>query len=185
MRPLLFSRSCLWFLPPSTVEKSRSQRAEESRSGRPRADRDRCARAAGRKVAEGSLTSRLLSLSTARSREQSENVYENKGQVQKSLVAQTAGSAVCGFSMIAVAGRGSQTRRSALHQNRGNKARMSMKTKDEVKKLRSRGVEELRGRRQEPTQSPSHGLRNAGWLLNSSTARLLNYNIEGTKRECL
>jgi hypothetical protein len=27
--PLLFSRSCLWFLPPSTVEKSRSQRVEE------------------------------------------------------------------------------------------------------------------------------------------------------------
>jgi hypothetical protein len=29
MRPLLFSRSCLWFLPPSAVEKSRSQRVEE------------------------------------------------------------------------------------------------------------------------------------------------------------
>jgi hypothetical protein len=32
--------------------------------------------------------------------EQSQNVYENKGRVQKSLVAQTAGSAVCGFSVI-------------------------------------------------------------------------------------
>jgi hypothetical protein len=29
MRPLLFSRSCLWFLPPSAVKKSRSQRVEE------------------------------------------------------------------------------------------------------------------------------------------------------------
>ena len=49
------------------------------------------------------------------------------------MVAQTAGSAVCGFSMIAGACRGPQTRRSALHQNRGNKARMSMKTKDKYK----------------------------------------------------
>jgi hypothetical protein len=32
MRPLLFSRSCLWFLPPSAVKKSRSQRVEELRS---------------------------------------------------------------------------------------------------------------------------------------------------------
>jgi hypothetical protein len=39
--------------------------------------------------------------------------------------------------MIAGTGRGPQTRRSALHQNRGNKARMYMKTKDEVKKSRS------------------------------------------------
>ena len=31
-----------------------------------------------------------------------------------SLVAQTAGSAVCGFSMVAAYGRGPQTRRSAL-----------------------------------------------------------------------
>src|SRR5271157_6494892 len=32
MRPLLFSRPCLWLLPPSAVEKSRSQRVEELRS---------------------------------------------------------------------------------------------------------------------------------------------------------
>jgi hypothetical protein len=37
-------------------------------------------RGAGRKVAEGSPTSRLLNLSIAKSGEQSENVYENKGQ---------------------------------------------------------------------------------------------------------
>jgi len=97
--------SCLWFLPPSAVEKSRS--------AGPKADLDRRARAACRKVAEGSPTSRLLNLSTAKSREQSQNVYENKEQA-KCQVAQTAGSAVCGFSMIPWTGRGPQTRRSAL-----------------------------------------------------------------------
>jgi len=60
-------------------------------------------------------------------RKQSENVYENKES--RSLVAQTTGSAVCGFSMIPWTDRGPQTRRSALHQNRGNKARIYMKTK--------------------------------------------------------
>jgi hypothetical protein len=40
---------------------------------------DRKRRTAGRKVLEGSPTSRLLNLSTAKSGEQSENVYENKG----------------------------------------------------------------------------------------------------------
>jgi len=121
---------CLWFLPPSTVEKSRS--------AGPKADLDRRARAACRKVAEGSPTSRLLNLSTAKSREQSQNVYENKEQA-KCQVAQTAGSAVCGFSMIPWTGRGPQTRRSSLHQNRRNKARMFMKTKGRgVKKSRSR-----------------------------------------------
>jgi hypothetical protein len=64
--------SCLWFLPPSAVEKSRS--------AGPKADLDRRSRAACRKVAEGSPTSRLLNLSTAKSREQSQNVYENKEQ---------------------------------------------------------------------------------------------------------
>ena len=43
--------------------------------------------------------------------------------------------------MITGTGRGPQTRRSALHQYRGNKARMSMKTNSrEVEKSRSRGV---------------------------------------------
>jgi hypothetical protein len=74
----------LWFLPPSAVEKSRSAKARAGRQvGRslsrvwtPIADRKRGT--AGRKVAEGSPTSRLLNLSTAKSAEQSENVYENK-----------------------------------------------------------------------------------------------------------
>ena len=130
---LVFIRgSCLWFLPPSAVEKSRSQRVEELGDPEPTAaiargpqarrwrrvprrldsstyrlqnrgnkarmymktkhkykkslssrlpDKTPTAgpRAAGRKVAEGSPTSRLLNLSTAKPGEQSENVYENKG----------------------------------------------------------------------------------------------------------
>jgi len=55
---------------------------------------------------------------------------------------------------------------------------MSMKTKDEgmkVEKPSSQGVDELDGRRQETTQRPSHGPRNAGGfptpqLLDSWTA---------------
>src|SRR5271157_6487944 len=66
-------------------------------------------------------------------REQSENVYENKG---------------CG---------------------------------KKVEKLRSRGVEVSSGRRQEPTHSPSHTTRNAAWLLNSSTSRLLDRSFGGRK----
>ena len=136
--------SCLWFQPPA---QSRSRGVTESRSGRPRADRDRRARAtgrklaegsptsrtyrlqnrenkarmsmktkdkykkslsrtvpdqtptarpwaAGRKVAEGSPTSRHLSSSAARSTEQSENVYENKGSVRRD---KPAGSRECKF----------------------------------------------------------------------------------------
>jgi len=49
------------------------------------------------------------------------------------LVAQTAGSAVCGSSIVAGAGHGPQTRRFVLHESRRNKARMYMKTKEEVK----------------------------------------------------
>ncbi len=40
-------------------------------------------RAAGRKSVADSSTPRLLNLATAKSGEQSENVYENKEQVQK------------------------------------------------------------------------------------------------------
>ena len=49
----------------------------------PRADRESRLRAASRKASADSSTSGLLNFSTAKSREQSENVYENKGQVQK------------------------------------------------------------------------------------------------------
>ena len=65
---------------------------------------------------------------------------------------------------------------STVHpQNCRNKARMYMKTKEEVKKveeLRSRGIEEPNGKRQGPEQSPSLGPRTAGVLLNCSTSRL-------------
>jgi hypothetical protein len=52
-----------------------------SRNWTPIADRKR--RAAGRKMAQGSPTARHLNLSTAKSGEQSENVYENKGRGQE------------------------------------------------------------------------------------------------------
>jgi hypothetical protein len=52
-----------------------------SRIWTPIANRKR--RATGRKAAQGFPTSPLVSLLTAKSAEQSENVYENKGQVQK------------------------------------------------------------------------------------------------------
>ena len=56
---------------------------------------------------------------------------KDKHKKSLSLVAQTAASVVCGFSVFVGTGRGPKTRRSALHpQNRRNKARMSMKTKD-------------------------------------------------------
>ena len=50
--------------------------------GRPKADRT--ARAGVRKAAEGSPTAPLVRLLTAKSAEQSENVYENKGAAWKS-----------------------------------------------------------------------------------------------------
>ena len=81
MRPLLFSPvvpACGFCLEVQ----SGSRGVKESRSGRPRAGCDRRARAAVRKVAEGAPTSRLLNLATAKSGEQSENVYENKGQAK-------------------------------------------------------------------------------------------------------
>ncbi len=65
------------------VKMSRSQGVEELRSGRPRPDRESPPRAAGRKSAADSSPSGLLNKSTANSGEQSQDVYENKGQVQK------------------------------------------------------------------------------------------------------
>jgi len=65
------------------VKMSKSQGVKELRSGRPRPDRESPPRAAGRKSAADSWPSALLNRSTAKSGEQSEHVYENKGQVQK------------------------------------------------------------------------------------------------------
>jgi len=65
-------------------------------------------------------------------------------------------------------------------QNHGNKARMSMKTK-EVEELRSRGVEEWKD--QEPTANvalgPQAGRR--GRLLDFSTAQLLDSDFQRNK----
>ena len=158
--PVLFSSvvpACGSCLPLQ----SRSRGVKESRSRRPRADRDRRARVAGRKVAEGSPTSRLLKVSTAKSREQSENVYENKGRGQKVK----RSSAVSGIdppltrlATLATLSPGkraadevwSETRSNAREcKNRENKASMSMKTKDKYKKSLSRTVPD-----QTPTARP-------------------------------
>ena len=94
----------------------------------------------------------------------------------KCLVAQTAGFAVCGFPMVAGASCGSQTRRSALHlQNRGNKARMCMKTKDSVNKSRSRRVKEPRsGKSGDGVICRASGATAVG----SSTFRLLDLSSQ-------
>jgi len=78
------------------VKQSRSQGVEEFRNGRPRNARDRPGRAAAWKSAGGSSTSRL-----GTSPEQSENVYENKGQVQKVAASQTARPNPGGTSLAA------------------------------------------------------------------------------------
>jgi hypothetical protein len=76
--PLLFSSvvPTSEFLLPIAVKNSRSQSIEEWVT---RAEGDSPARAARWNEVEGSPTPRLLNLSTAKSGEQSENVYENKG----------------------------------------------------------------------------------------------------------
>ena len=67
---------------------------------------------------------------------------KTKGKYKKSpnLIRQAAGSAVCGFSMFVGTGRGPQTRRSALHQNRGEQSENVCENKtqgQEVEELRS------------------------------------------------
>ncbi len=71
------------------------------------------------------------------------------------------------------------------HRYRRNKARMSMKTKEEVKKSRGQEVEESRGAKQEPTGAPTAVGVAVDRLLDSSTSRLFDTVIGGTKRECL
>jgi hypothetical protein len=62
------------------VKKSRSQGVEESRSTRPETSLCPCDPTAARQAAGHSSTSRLLNYSTMEFSEQSEDVYENKGQ---------------------------------------------------------------------------------------------------------
>jgi len=61
-----------------SVEKSRSQEVEKSKSENPKVARDQRSQAVARMAARA-----LLNFSTAESAEQSENVYENKGRGQK------------------------------------------------------------------------------------------------------
>ena len=164
----VFIRSpCLWFLLTNAVKKSRSQRVKEwETQSRPRPSR------AGR-VPEGGggpPTSRLLNCSTAKVGEQSENVYENKESSVRS----------CAFrSAMRLSHPDPEGRR--YDEIVRNKARMSMKTKEEVKKSRSQGVEESGGRRQASTQSPSRSPERRGWLLDSSTSRLFDSQNRGNK----
>ena len=98
--PLLFSRSCLWFLSPSTVEKSRSAKARAGRQMGRWADRCRGIGHPLPTASDGPQAGRWR--------------------------------------------RAPQRLDSSTYrlQNRGNKARMSMKTKDKYKKsLKSRRCE--------------------------------------------
>ena len=104
---------------------------------------------------------------------------KTKDEVRKSsLVAQTADSAVCGFSMFVGTDRGPQTRRSAPHQNRRkvrrNKARMSMKTT-------SRGV----WLRRPPTLRSAAFPCSLGQTADRKHGGPRYTKIGGTKRECL
>ncbi len=137
-----------------------------SRSGRPNADR--ISLAAGRKAAASSAEDHArishsresgnpsLSRPTMgprfrgddadfrlsrqlKSREQSENVYENKGQVQKVAESGSADRRFCGLRLPHGCWVRPQTANTAVRatpvrlQNRGNKARMYMKAKDKYK----------------------------------------------------
>jgi hypothetical protein len=57
-----------------------------------------------------------------------------------------------------------------------------MKTKEEVKKSRSKGVEESSGAKLEPTPSPGYSPGRASWLLDSSTLNFL-YDRSGNVYE--
>jgi len=87
-----------------------------SRSGRPNADR--ISLAAGRKGAAGRLdasTPQLADLQNRGNKARMSMKTKGKHKESQSPVAQTAGSAVCGFSKAAGDGCEPQTRRSALH----------------------------------------------------------------------
>jgi len=126
---------CLWFLP---FLQSKSPGVKVSRSGRPNADR--ISLAAGRKAAAGRPDdSNPSTCRPAKSGEQSENVYENKGQVQNVAEPLSADRRCCGLRLFHGCWVWPRTANTAVRatpqlQNRGNKARMSMKTKDKYKK---------------------------------------------------
>ena len=127
---------CLWFLP---FFQSRSPEVKVSRSGRPNADH--ISLAAGRKAAAGRLDASTPSTCRpAKSKEQSENVYENKRQVQEVSESRSADRRFCGLRLFDGCWIWPRTANTAVRatparlQNRGNKARMYMKTKNKYKK---------------------------------------------------
>jgi hypothetical protein len=146
-----------------------------SRSGRPNADR--ICLAAGRKVPAGRFdasTPLLVDLQNRGNKARMSMKTKDKYKKSPSLVAPTTGSAVCGFSMVAGYGRGPQTRRSAL-QNRRNKARMYVKTKDKYKKSESPAV----------CGFPMVAKCDRGPQTRRSALRPLDRKIAGTKPECI
>ncbi len=95
-------------------------------------------RSGGRLAHDGSSPSRLLTVSTTKSGEQSENVYENKG----SSLENSQRSVGVGLA-LPLPGLAERRGRQAvplqqLFETERNKARMSMKTKEEDKKSRVR-----------------------------------------------
>jgi len=84
----------------------------------------------------------VLAVSTAKSREQSQNVYENKGQVQNVAESGSADRRFCGLRLFHGRWRQPRTANTAVRAtgNRGNKARMLMKTKNKYKMSLSPGV---------------------------------------------
>ena len=78
-RLLNFSKAKSWEQSQNVYEnKGQGQNVHESRVGGPRANH--MPQVASLNVSDCSSTSQLLNFSTAKSREQSQNVYENKGQ---------------------------------------------------------------------------------------------------------
>ena len=110
------------------VNKSRSQKTEERGTGsRPRPSLAELSPQIWRGFSDVS-TSRL------QNRGNKARIYmitKHKHKMSSSLVAQTTGSAVCGFSMAQGGPRTANTAVLAT-SNRGNKARMYMKTKDQL-----------------------------------------------------
>jgi hypothetical protein len=142
-----FARSsCLWFLPPSAVEKSRSGNTRAGRQMGRWADRCRGIGHPLPTASDGPQAGRWRS------------------------VPQRLGSSTCRL------------------QNRGNKARMYMKTKDEVKKSSNEAqslgwTHPSPGSLRSPPSPQGRGLLTRFGRVPEAMRE--NAKIEGTKRECL
>jgi hypothetical protein len=62
---------------------------------------------------------------------------------------------------------------------------MSMKTKDKVKKSKSRGVQEWKTKKRRRSSRSGSSVEGGGLLLDVLTPQLVDDKIQGTKRECL